>query len=175
MRPDDGSSTHRHAPGTTSAATFLWVRCPACGNEETKVVDSRAVDDGSTIRRRRSCLGCAFRFTTFERLEVIPLVVVKRSGQRHPFDRQKITRGVVQASKGRPIDDEMLEAMADEIEERGRCAGGEVTTEWVGRAVLDWLRSVDPVACLRFASVYKDFTVIDDFERELSLIKLDPT
>jgi transcriptional repressor NrdR len=151
----------------------LWVRCPACGNEETKVVDSRAGDEGTTIRRRRACADCSFRFTTFERMEVVPLVVVKRDGVREPFDRQKIIRGLVAASKGRPIEVDTFEALADEIEDRARSGGVDMSSEWVGRAVLDRLRLIDQVACLRFASVYKDFTGIDDFEREVTLIKLD--
>lgn len=150
------------------------MRCPACGNEESKVVDSRSADDGSSIRRRRSCLECSFRFTTFERVEVVPVTVVKSNGTRQLFDRQKITRGVASAAKGRPIDPEVFEAMADEIEERARFEGPDVSSEWIGRAVLDRLRAIDQVACLRFASVYKDFTGIDDFEREVSLIKLNP-
>ena len=137
------------------------------------MVDSRTVDDGSSTRRRRACTECPFRFTTFERVEVAPLYVIKRGGRREPFDRQKITRGLASASKGRPIDREIFELLADEIEERARYQGGDVASEWIGRAVLDRLRVIDHVACLRFASVYKDFTDIDDFEREVTLIKLD--
>jgi transcriptional repressor NrdR len=148
------------------------VRCPACGNDETKVIDSRTVDDSAVIRRRRACSQCAGRFTTFERAELIPLMVVKRSGHREQFDRHKIVGGLTLAAKGRPIDAEVFEAMADDIEERARTGGGEVSSEWVGLAVLDRLRHIDHVACLRFASVYKGFTDIGDFEREVSLIKL---
>jgi len=133
------------------------------------------VDDGATIRRRRACAECAFRFTTFERVELAPITVTKRDGQREPFDRQKIVRGLLAASKGRPIESETFEALADEVEERARFDGGDVTSEWVGRAVLDRLRLIDQVACLRFASVYKDFTDIADFEREVHLIKLEKT
>ncbi len=133
------------------------------------------MDDGATIRRRRACVECAFRFTTFERVELAPITVTKRGGQREPFDRQKIVHGLVAASKGRPIESETFEALADEVEERARFEGGDVTSEWVGRAVLDRLRLIDQVACLRFASVYKDFTDIADFEREVHLIKLEKT
>lgn len=133
------------------------------------------MDDGATIRRRRACAECAFRFTTFERVELAPITVTKRGGQREPFDRQKIVHGLVAASKGRPIESETFEALADEVEERARFEGGDVTSEWVGRAVLDRLRLIDQVACLRFASVYKDFTDIADFEREVHLIKLEKT
>lgn len=133
------------------------------------------MDDGATIRRRRACVECAFRFTTFERVELAPITVTKRGGQREPFDRQKIVHGLLAASKGRPIESETFEALADEVEERARFEGGDVTSEWVGRAVLDRLRLIDQVACLRFASVYKDFTDIADFEREVHLIKLEKT
>lgn len=133
------------------------------------------MDDGATIRRRRACAECAFRFTTFERVELAPITVTKRGGRREPFDRQKIVHGLLAASKGRPIESETFEALADEVEERARFEGGDVTSEWVGRAVLDRLRVIDQVACLRFASVYKDFTEIADFEREVHLIKLEKT
>jgi transcriptional repressor NrdR len=149
------------------------VRCPGCGNDETKVVDSRSVEDGSVIRRRRLCCGCERRFTTFERSEPVAIVVVKRSEVREPFAREKIVQGVSLAAKGRGIEPEVVEALVDEIEDEARLHGGDVTTEWLGVAVLDRLRAIDPVTCLRFASVYKDFTDIGDFEREMRLIKLD--
>jgi transcriptional repressor NrdR len=106
-------------------------------------------------------------------MEVVPLMVVKRAGQREPFDRLKIVHGLTAASKGRPIEVDTFDALVDEIEEQARSFGSEVSSEWIGRAVLDRLRLIDQVACLRFASVYKDFTGIDDFAREVSLIKLD--
>lgn len=139
------------------------------------MVDSRVVEQGDAVRRRRLCVSCEHRFTTFERLELARLVVVKRSGERQPFDAEKIRRGVIKAATPRPVDEERLSAMADGIEESARAAGGEVTSEWVGLAVLDRLRIIDPVTCLRFASVYKDFNDIGDFEREVSLIKLSDT
>ena len=150
------------------------MRCPACEHADTKVVDSRAVEDGSAIRRRRLCTSCEHRFTTFERLEVVKLVVAKRSGAREPFDGQKILHGLAAAAKGRPVEPGAFEAVVDGIEEAARIEGGEVTSEWVGLAVLERLRALDPVTCLRFASVYKDFNDIGDFEREMSLIKRDP-
>lgn len=125
------------------------------------------------IRRRRACVSCPNRFTTFERREVAPLVVVKRDGERQPFDGQKILHGLALAAKGRPINPETFDCLVDEIEEAARNVGGEVSSEWVGVAVLERLRSIDQVACLRFASVYKGFTDIGDFEREVRLIKLD--
>jgi transcriptional repressor NrdR len=146
------------------------VRCPACSSLDDKVVDSRVADDGAAIRRRRECLGCGRRFTTFERLEEMPLVVVKRSGQRQPFDRGKVVAGVRAAAKNRPIATAAMEALAAEVEEQIRLEGPEVSTQQVGRAVLDRLRGLDDVAYLRFASVYKGFADVEDFEREVGLL-----
>jgi transcriptional repressor NrdR len=146
------------------------VRCPACTSLDDKVIDSRTADDGAAIRRRRECLSCGRRYTTFERLEEAPLVVVKRSGQRSPFDRQKIVAGIRAAAKNRPVGDDALEGLGTEIEEALRLEGPEVTTEQIGRAVLDRLRDVDEVAYLRFVSVYKGFEDLTDFEREVVLL-----
>ncbi len=150
------------------------VRCPGCGSHDDKVVDSRQADDGSSIRRRRACIECGRRFTTFERVEETPLLVVKRSGDRQPFDRAKVATGVRLAAKGRPIEadggaalDELVVAVEDELRLSGQ---GEVPTEAVGRAVLERLRAVDPVAAVRFASVYLGFDDLSDFEREITLL-----
>lgn len=148
--------------------------CPVCRTDDTRVVDSRGADDGVAIRRRRYCGNCDRRFTTFERFEEQPVVVTKRRGGREEFCRAKIIGGLSAASKGRPIDAHYFEQLASGVEERARFEGGEVTSEWVGLTVLELLRDVDQVAALRFASVYKGFTEVDDFERELSLIKCDP-
>jgi transcriptional repressor NrdR len=142
------------------------MRCPVCACVDDKVVDSRLADDGAAIRRRRECLGCGRRFTTFERLEEFPLVVVKRSGEREPFDREKVVRGVAAAAKNRPVPQEVMLQLAVEVEEELRLTGAEVATEAVGLAVLRRLEVVDPVAWLRFASVYKGFDDLDDFRRE---------
>jgi transcriptional repressor NrdR len=153
------------------------VRCPRCDVDDDKVVDSRAADDGSAIRRRRQCLACGHRFTTYERIEEVPIAVVKRSGGREPFERTKIVGGVLQAAKYRPLTDEQVEAVAAEIEEELRLGGVvEVTSEELGVAVLDRLRGLDPIVYLRFASVYKGFDDPADFEREATeLTKLsDP-
>jgi transcriptional repressor NrdR len=147
------------------------MRCPGCGDVDDKVVDSRQAEDGSAIRRRRECLACGRRFTTFERLEELPLVVVKRSGERVPFARAKVVSGVMAAAKYRPVTDEQLEALAGDVEEELRMEGHEVTTEQVGLAVLDRLRKLDEVTYLRFASVYKGFDDVDDFRRELGLLR----
>jgi transcriptional repressor NrdR len=146
------------------------VRCPGCASLDDKVIDSRTADDGGAIRRRRECLGCGRRFTTYERLEEAPLVVVKRSGQRSPFERHKIVTGIRAAAKNRPVSDEALEALGVEIEESLRLEGPDVTTEQIGRAVLDRLRDLDEVAYLRFVSVYKGFEDLTDFEREVVLL-----
>jgi transcriptional repressor NrdR len=147
------------------------MRCPKCLTDDTKVIDSREVADGSAIRRRRSCVSCAHRFTTYERLEEVPLVVVKSDGSRDPFDRSKIVAGVSAASKGRPVSAEQVEQLAEEIEDLIRMHGNELTSAQIGLAVLDRLRCLDEVAYLRFASVYKNFDVAADFQAELVLLK----
>ena len=146
------------------------VRCPSCSGIDDKVVDSRTADDGAAIRRRRECLECGRRFTTFERIEEVPLVVVKRSGHREPFDRTKIVAGLRAATKNRPVLPEQLEALAGEVEEQLRLEGPELTSQQVGLAVLEQLRSLDEVAYLRFASVYKGFEEVGDFQREVDLL-----
>ncbi len=153
-----------------SGSTVVGVRCPTCGHLDDKVIDSRMAEDGDTIRRRRQCLSCEARFTTFERLEARELVVRKRSGDTVAFDRSKIEAGILSAAKGRPITPDEAGAMADAIEERLRPLGPEVTSEQIGFAVLDGLREVDDVAYMRFASVYKDFDDAADFQRELTLL-----
>jgi transcriptional repressor NrdR len=143
------------------------VRCPYCQGLDDKVVDSRLADDGAAIRRRRECLACGRRFTTYERLEEVPVVVVKRSGAREPFDRQKLAAGIGRAVTNRPIEDGAVDVIAAEIEEQAREEGPEVASERLGVAVLERLRLLDDVAYLRFASVYKEFENLDDFEREV--------
>jgi transcriptional repressor NrdR len=135
------------------------------------VVDSRQAEDGQSIRRRRQCLACAGRFTTFERVEATALVVVKRSGRREQFDPAKITSGVRSAAKARPVDRGDIEALAVGVEEELRLESGfEASSERVGRAVLERLYELDAVAAVRFASVYKGFDDPSDFERELTLL-----
>ena len=146
------------------------VKCPACGGLDDKVVDSRQSDDGASIRRRRQCLECGRRYTTFERLEELPLLVVKRSGDRVPFDPAKVVAGVRAAAKYRPVTDEQLEVLAAEVEEALRLVGAEVSSQDVGLAVLDRLRELDQVTYLRFASVYKGFDDPADFEREVAVL-----
>ena len=147
------------------------MRCLACTFDDTRVVDSRATEEGAAIRRRRECGQCGARFTTFERYENAPIMVEKRSGGRQPFSKENIVRGLNLAAKGRGSKPELFDEIASCVEEAARATGGDVTSEWVGLQVLDLLRPVDPIGALRFASVYKGFTDVSDFERELSLIK----
>ncbi|MEM7273602.1 MAG: transcriptional regulator NrdR [Actinomycetota bacterium] len=149
------------------------MRCPICQEDNTKVIDSRSADEGASIRRRRACGSCDRRFNTYERVEEAPVVVIKRSGVREPFDREKVVSGLVAASKGRPVSAADFERLVCGVEEAAKAEGGDVSSEWVGLSVLDRLRSLDEVAYLRFASVYKSFNDIGDFEREARLIKLD--
>jgi transcriptional repressor NrdR len=142
---------------------------------DDKVVDSRMADGGSATRRRRECLGCGRRYTTFERVEDVHLVVVKRSGHREPFERAKIVDGVRRAVKNRPISEDDIAALATGVEDEVRELGPEVGSEIVGKAVLDGLRALDPVTYLRFASVYKGFEDLTDFEREVGLLQKTTT
>lgn len=147
------------------------MRCAACGRLDSKVVDSRQSDDGGAIRRRRQCLACGERFTTFERPESQGITVLKRSGAREPFDRAKVIAGVQAAVKSRPVGAGEAEALAAAVEDEMRqLPTAEVTSERIGRAVLEGLRELDVIAAVRFASVYKGFDDLSDFERELTLL-----
>jgi transcriptional repressor NrdR len=141
------------------------MRCPYCRFEDTRVVDSRDADEGATVRRRRQCPSCSRRFTTFERAEDVPLVVVKRDGGREPFDRAKVVSGIAKACKNLPIDDDTMLRVTDEVEEAARASGAEVSSEVIGQEVLARLRDLDPVAYVRFASVYEEFQGVEEFER----------
>jgi transcriptional repressor NrdR len=141
-----------------------------CSSLEDRVVDSRLADDGTAIRRRRECATCGRRFTTFERIEEAPLMVVKRSGDQEPFERSKVVAGMRAATKNRPVSVEAMDAVAGEVEEAMRLLGPEPTSQQIGVAVLDRLRRLDEVAYLRFASVYKGFEDVGDFEREVDLL-----
>lgn len=147
------------------------MRCPNCGADDDRVVDSRPVAPGDAIRRRRECRHCGTRFTTFERVELPVLSVRKRSGRLVPFERGRVLDGMIRAAKGR-VDPPVLEDAADAIERELRLLGiREVTSEQVGLQVLAHLRELDPVAYVRFASVYKDFQGPEDFESELSSLR----
>jgi transcriptional repressor NrdR len=143
------------------------VRCPFCRANDDKVVDSRLADEATAIRRRRECLACGRRFTTYERVEDVPVVVRKRSGEAEPFDRAKLRAGIASAATGR-LDDASIDTIVGEIEEELRSEGADVGSDRVGKAVLERLRRLDPVAYLRFASVYKGFEDLADFEREVT-------
>jgi transcriptional repressor NrdR len=146
------------------------MRCPWCGTLEDKVVDSRSAEEGGAIRRRRQCVACGRRFTTYERAEEIGLTVIKRDGSKVPFDRAKLISGLSKAMTNRPFSDEDVARLADRVEEKLRKVGPAITTQEIGLEVLARLRAVDEVAYVRFASVYKDFKEISDFERELGLL-----
>jgi transcriptional repressor NrdR len=146
------------------------VQCPWCLADDDRVIDSRQAEEGAAIRRRRECLGCGHRYTTFERIDEVPLMVVKRSGLREPFDRSKVVDGLRAATKNRPVTDAQLDQVVQEIEDSLREAGTVPTTEQVGLAVLERLQYLDEVAYLRFASVYKGFEGVDDFRREVGLL-----
>ena len=149
---------------------FALVDCPRCSRADTRVVDSRPAEDGAAIRRRRLCQPCGHRFTTFERAEAPALLVRKRSGERVPFQVEKVVRGVRAACKGRPVDDDAIATIGAAVLAHAQAADGEVTTQDVGLAVLEQLRLTDHVAYLRFASVYKGFADASDFLRELRLL-----
>jgi transcriptional repressor NrdR len=146
------------------------VHCPACHADDTKVVDSRLAAEGAAVRRRRHCLSCSHRFTTFERVDEVPLVVLKSDGRTQPFERAKIVAGILAATKGRHVDAALAEQVAESIEDAVRLQGSEVTSGQLGLAVLDRLRTMDEVAYLRFASVYKNFDAAADFHREIELL-----
>ena len=145
------------------------MKCPYCGFKESKVVDSRPADEGSSIRRRRECLSCGKRFTTYETVESMPMVVIKRDGSRQTFDRRKLVNGMLRACEKRPVSLAQLEKIGEEIEqELQNSLEREISTERVGELVMDKLKSVDEVAYVRFASVYRQFKDINTFMRELN-------
>jgi transcriptional repressor NrdR len=146
------------------------VRCPWCGREKDRVVDSRLSESGAAIRRRRECLSCKRRYTTFERVEDVGLMVVKRDGSKEPYDREKVVAGLAKALTNRPVTAAQVQNVASRIEERLRRKGPVVTTQEVGLEVLSMLAKLDQVAYMRFASVYKDFQQITDFEKELGIL-----
>ena len=149
------------------------MHCPFCRESDSRVVDSRATDDGSSIRRRRQCSDCGRRFTT---VESPSLLVVKRSGVSEPFSREKVMKGVSKACRGRPVGDDDLAVLAAEVEDNIRQGGvAEVPSGEVGLAILRPLRTLDEVAYLRFASVYRGFTSAADFEKEIAELRADAT
>ena len=144
------------------------MRCPSCNSLDTQVKDSRPTEDSAVIRRRRVCVACNFRFTTFERVQLRELVVIKRNGRRVPFDRDKLVRSVQIALRKRPVEperiDQVVSKIVRELESQGE---GEISSETVGEAVMEALRQLDDVAYVRFASVYRNFREAKDFEAVL--------
>ena len=150
------------------------MKCPFCAYTESKVIDSRPAEEGATIRRRRECLSCGRRFTTYEIIERLPLVVIKRDGSRQTFDKVKLINGMVRACEKRPVPLSSLEQIADDIEQELQSAlEREITTEQVGEMVMKRLKDVDEVAYVRFASVYRQFKDIDTFMQELTKLLND--
>ena len=144
------------------------MRCPQCGTRDTRVVDSRDLDESTTIRRRRECPACSARFTTYERIEAARLVVVKRDGTRQEFDRDKLAAGLAKALTRRPVPDDAAERAADSIETELRGSGqSEIPSSRVGALAMDRLRALDHIAYIRFASVYQSFEDLEDLKREV--------
>jgi transcriptional repressor NrdR len=150
------------------------MRCPQCGERDTRVVDSRDLDDSATIRRRRECMTCSMRFTTYERIEAARLVVVKRDGTRQEFDRDRLVTGLRKALTRRPVPDDAAEQAADRIEAELRSAGmTEVPSSRVGALAMEGLRGLDHIAYIRFASVYQSFEDLEDLKREVDTLYAD--
>ena len=149
----------------------VLMRCPYCDYEESKVIDSRPADDGSAIRRRRECLSCGKRFTTYERYGERPVIVIKSDGSSEPFDREKLMRSIMVACAKRSVSPETIELMISDIESSIRSASGEVSSKDLGEMVLSRLSSIDDVAYIRFASVYQDFQSVEEFASALEGIE----
>ena len=145
------------------------MKCPFCGYEESKVIDSRPTDEGERIRRRRECLNCAKRFTTYERIESLPIIVIKKDGSRETFDRQKLLTGMLRACEKRPVSIETLDRVISEIETViQNSLDREVSSDKIGELVMEKLKDIDEVAYVRFASVYRQFKDINTFMDELN-------
>ena len=150
------------------------MRCPFCANPESKVVDSRPADEGASIRRRRECLACHKRFTTYEMMESLPLMVVKKDGSRQSFDRNKVLSGLIRACEKRPVSFDTLENIVNEVEQSLQNElKQEISSAEIGELVMDKLKKVDQVAYVRFASVYRQFKDIDTFMAELNKLLED--
>mgnify|MGYP003337733350 CR=1 FL=1 len=148
------------------------MKCPVCNIQNSRVLESREVEDGSSIRRRRECTSCKHRFTTYERLEVPNLMVIKKNGDRELFDRNKISRGIYRAFEKRPVPADEIENVISEIERRARGLDlTEIPSRKLGQLVMEELIATDDVAYVRFASVYRSFTSLDSFEKELKKVK----
>ena len=147
------------------------MRCPKCGCQEDKVIDSRASREGATIRRRRECLGCCRRFTSYERIDEIPYMVVKKDGKRESWDRNKVLAGLFRASEKRPISTGQLETIVDEVEKNVQDSlDRELATNEIGKIIMRRLKALDKVAYVRFASVYLEFADVSEFMSELKVL-----
>ncbi|HOK43027.1 MAG TPA: transcriptional regulator NrdR [Thermoclostridium caenicola] len=150
------------------------MKCPYCSCQEDKVIDSRPTDEGATIRRRRECLNCHKRFTTYEKVENLPIMVIKKDGSREPYDRDKVRKGILRATEKRSVSADAIERMLDSIEYQiSNSLEREVTSAFIGELVMEKLRALDEVAYVRFASVYRQFKDINTFMDELSKLLKD--
>ncbi|MCD6454304.1 MAG: transcriptional repressor NrdR [Candidatus Aminicenantes bacterium] len=148
------------------------MRCPFCGANNDRVIDSREIKEGREIRRRRLCLECGKRFTTYERIEIIPLMVIKKDGRREPYEREKVIKGVMKACEKRPVAPEQIENIADEVEKLFEISSrGEISTKEIGGKIMEELKKLDQVAYVRFASVYKEFRDLQEFYKELENLR----
>jgi len=150
------------------------MKCPYCSYDEDKVIDSRPTDEGATIRRRRECLNCHKRYTTYEKVEYLPIMVIKKDGSRQPYDREKVRKGILRACEKRSISMNQIESILDYIESQiSNSLEREVTSEFIGELVMEKLKELDEVAYVRFASVYRQFKDINTFMNELNKLLLD--
>jgi transcriptional repressor NrdR len=160
------------ASGFSGAARDVKMKCPYCGHAESKVVDKRDAEDAQVIRRRRECLKCEKRWTTFEKIEVLDLTVIKKDGRKEPFERAKLEKGITIALEKRPVPENAVNDVVNEIEAKLRTAGrSEVTSAFIGELVMKRLKKLDEVAYMRFASVYKEFTDLGSFKKEIKTLQ----
>ncbi len=145
------------------------MRCPFCGHDEDKVIDSRPADEGAAIRRRRECISCGKRFTTYEKIENLPLLVVKKDGTRQPYDRDKLISGLLKSCEKRPVSTSQIEKLADNVElQIQNSLRREISSREIGEMVMELLKDIDEVAYVRFASVYRQFKDVNSFLQELN-------
>ena len=157
--------------GTTKIETIYGMKCPYCGHPDTRVIDSRPAEDNNAIRRRRSCDECGKRFTTYEKVETIPLIVIKKDNNREQYDRSKIEAGVLRACYKRPVSAQQIQQTIDDIElQIFKREDKEIPSKLIGEIVMDRLKDLDPVAYVRFASVYREFKDVNTFMSELKKI-----
>lgn len=147
------------------------MKCPVCNKTNTRVLDSRESQGGITIRRRRECISCKHRFTTFERIEHKSLIVIKRNDSREPYIKEKVEKGIWRACEKRPVTQSQVDNLITALEDKWRSHGREIPSEMIGRHIMEELKKLDEVAYIRFASVYRQFKDIDSFKRELEMLK----